>query len=341
MDTINIGLTGDVMLGRGVDATLRQQPPEYVWGDMIDVLRHPDFTFVNLECALTHIAERAPDGSVKPFYFRSSPHHVDALLAAGVDCVSIANNHICDFGTEGLLETIHTLDTAGIAHAGAGTDARAAMEPAVLRHAGRAVALVAFADHPLEWAAGPDRPGFNYTPVTTAATTFHRIEQSLRIARDAADFVIFSIHWGPNMRERPSESFRQFARAVMDEGADLFWGHSAHVLQGIEIYRGKPILYDTGDFIDDYAVDLRLRNDLGALFRVVIEAGRVASIEIRPVKISGRQVNKAAGAEREWVGSRLSRLSAELGTHIEVTPHSIAVPVSHFRRTGPRGSRHR
>jgi poly-gamma-glutamate synthesis protein (capsule biosynthesis protein) len=129
-----------------------------------------------------------------------------------------------------------------------------------------------------------------------------------------ADTVIFSNHWGPNMVQRPKETFRRFARAVMDRGVDIYYGHSAHVFQGVEIYRGKPILYDTGDFIDDYAVDPKMRNDWSFLFRVSVEGGTFEGLDLTPVKLSYAQVDLATGDEREIILDRMERLSAELDT---------------------------
>ncbi len=129
-----------------------------------------------------------------------------------------------------------------------------------------------------------------------------------------AETVIFSNHWGPNMVERPNDLFRRFARAVIDRGADVYYGHSAHVFQGVEIYRNKPILYDTGDFIDDYAVDPRLRNDRSFLFRVSVEKGEFGRLELLPVALSYARVDLATGNEREAILGRMERLSIEMGT---------------------------
>ncbi len=137
--------------------------------------------------------------------------------------------------------------------------------------------------------------------------------------------VIFTIHWGPNMRVRPMPNFREFARAVLDAGADVFWGHSAHLVQGIEIYKGKPILYDTGDFIDDYTVDEWERNDLSALFLVNIITPVVHSLELVPVRISNMQVNLATGLDREWFTKRVMRLCQEMGTEIVSGPDRLHI----------------
>jgi poly-gamma-glutamate capsule biosynthesis protein CapA/YwtB (metallophosphatase superfamily) len=142
-----------------------------------------------------------------------------------------------------------------------------------------------------------------------------RVERTVSYVREmGVDTIIFSNHWGPNMVQRPKETFRRFARAVIDRGVDIYYGHSAHVFQGVEIYRGKPILYDTGDFIDDYAVDPKMRNDWSFLFRVSVEEGTFERLDLIPVKLSYARVDLATGDERETILDRMERLSAEMGT---------------------------
>jgi poly-gamma-glutamate synthesis protein (capsule biosynthesis protein) len=279
---------------------------------------------INLECALTAVRLPARDGHDKAFHFRADPEVVESLRIAGVDFVSLANNHAGDFGAEGLVETVRVLDAAGIRHAGAGPDAEAARRPAVLAVGGWRVAVVAFADYPAEWAAS-DSPGINYVPVSTDPEYFQHVRAAIDDARASADFVVFCIHWGPNMRAAPTPAFQAFARAVIDAGADLFWGHSAHVVQGVELWHDKPVLYDTGDFVDDYAVDPELRNDLSALFLLRVRPPHVERLELVPVKIDDMQVNRAAGDDRAWVVERFARLSADMGTRVTAAGGRIAV----------------
>lgn len=308
---------GDVMLGRGVDEALRRRsPPAHPWGDLLPVLEAADLVLVNLECALTERTERWTDGGEKPFYFRADPSAASALTAGRVGFASVANNHIGDFGWAGLEDTLAALDRAHIAHAGAGTDRADAHEPARLVLGGTRVSVVAFADYPAEWRAAATTPGMNYTPVTLDPRVFAEVARQIATARERADFVIFSIHWGPNMRAWPSQEFRAFARAVIDAGADVFWGHSAHVVQGVEFHRGRPILYDTGDLLDDYAVDPHLRNDLSALFVVRASPPAVEAIEIVPVQISDMQANLARGIERDWFVRRFRTRCAELDVDV-------------------------
>jgi poly-gamma-glutamate capsule biosynthesis protein CapA/YwtB (metallophosphatase superfamily) len=309
---VTLAFAGDVMLGRLVNESLDPANPARPWGDLLPLMKAAELTFVNLECALTARTARWTDGGFKPFYFRATPAAAVATLVAGdVDFVSVANNHIGDYGSDGLLDTLAALDRAGIAHAGAGIDRWSACEPVPLTTDGLRVSVVAFADYPVEWRAGPTTPGINYTPISLALEDFDEVAHQLAVARERADLVVCSIHWGPNMRAWPTSEFRAFAHAVIDGGADLFWGHSAHVAQGVEFRRGRPILYDTGDLLDDYAVDAHLRNDLSALFLVHLRPPLVENVEIVPVQIEDLQVNLARGQARDWFLERFTARCAE------------------------------
>jgi poly-gamma-glutamate capsule biosynthesis protein CapA/YwtB (metallophosphatase superfamily) len=319
-------LAGDVMIGRLVNESLvRGKEYGRPWGDVLPTLRAADLFFANLECALTHRTERWSDGGYKPFYFRADPAAVKTLELGRVDFASVANNHIGDFGLAGLRDTLAALDRAGIAHAGAGIDRLSARQPALLTRAGARVAVVAFADYPVEWTATATAPGINYTPVSLAPEYFDELKVTLAVAREQADLVVFSIHWGPNMRERPSREFQEFAHAVIDAGADIFWGHSAHVVQGIEFRRGHPILYDTGDLVDDYAVDPRLRNDLSAVFLLTVTPPTVPEIEVVPVRIADLRANVARGRDRDSFLERFNARCAELGTAVVLAPGRVHV----------------
>lgn len=323
-----LALAGDVMLGRGVDAALRAMTPEEPWGDLLPLFQAADLRVVNLECAIT--AHRRPwTRTPKVFHFGAHPSAVAVLAAARIDAVSLANNHTLDFEEAGLLDTLAYLDAAGIRHAGAGRDLEAARRPALLDAGDVRVALVAVTDNEPDFEAGPDRPGTSYLPVSLDPIVLESVEVMVGAARDAgARVVVFSNHWGPNMVERPSDLFRAFAQAVIDRGADVYYGHSAHLVQGIEVYRGRPILYDTGDFLDDYAVDPVLRNDRSCLFRLAVERGGVVGLDIVPVALSYARVERAQGDEREAILDRVTRLSAELGTSLVPRDGRLELPLA-------------
>jgi poly-gamma-glutamate synthesis protein (capsule biosynthesis protein) len=332
---ITIALTGDVMLGRMVNETIFAEGFAYPWGNVLPLLKRAGLLCINLECALTAHAARGRDGGFKPFHFRADPSVVRTLQAAGVDCASLANNHSLDFGAEGLLETIAVLDRAGIEHVGAGANRAAAEAAAVFEVRGTRIGILGCADYPREWTAGEDAPGINYTPVALEAERFERVQQLIATARAACDLLVFCIHWGPNMRDRPTASFQRFARAVLDAGADIFWGHSAHVVQGAEVREGKLILYDAGDFVDDYAIDPELRNDLSALFLIELRPPGVERVTVMPVKIDNMQVNLAEGADREWFVRRFRRLCDEMGTSTERVEEGLRIPVTELTGVQP------
>ena len=315
---ISLALIGDVMLGRKVDEALKDHMrPEEPWGDVMPLLKTADLRIINLECAITD-NEQPWTRTPKVFHFRAKPSAIETLRTARVDVCSLANNHTLDFEEQGLLDTLKHLEAAGIRHAGAGRNQNEAADPAILTvRVGRThrVALLAFTNNEPPFAAGTDRPGTNYLPVSLDPSVLGRVERAVADVREmGVDTVIFSNHWGPNMVQRPNEIFRRFARAVIDRGVDIYYGHSAHVFQGVEIYRGKPILYDTGDFIDDYAVNSELRNDWSFLFQVSVEGGRFERLDLTPVKLSYARVDLATSGEREAILDRMEHLSAEMGT---------------------------
>lgn len=315
---LTLAFAGDVMLGRGVDEALQTLRPEQPWGDLIPHLTSADLRIVNLECALTTHRQPWAHGRRKMFHFRAAPSAVRVLQTAHIDACALANNHILDFEEQGLRDTLRTLTVAGIKHAGAGINIREAARPALLEVTGkhpRLVALLAFTDNQPEFAAQTARPGTNYLEISLDPATLARIRSSIDQARNmGAELVVFSNHWGGNFIERPSLDFRNFARRVIELGADIYYGHSAHICQGVEIHQGKPILYDTGNFIDDYAVDPLLRNDRSCLFKLGFEGRHFRRLELLPVTLSMARVALAKGHEREAIFSRMEQLCAELGT---------------------------
>lgn len=306
------------MLGRLVDRHVVANSalvPEYVWGNTLSVWRQMDLRMVNLECV---IAATGEPWVPKVFHFRAGPRAIDVLLAAGIHLVSLANNHVLDFGAEALRECLARLGRAAIQHAGAGETGREAAAPALLAAGGATLAVVALTDGEPEWVARSDRPGTNYVRCTAtglAEPDRTRVAGVLAQARAAADLVVVSAHvganWGP-----PTAQTQALAHELIDLGADLYWGHSNHTVGGIELYQGKPILYACGDFVDDYAVHPAERNDLSCLFEVTVDGGRATRLRLHPVRIEGLRVNLAAGEDLRWMHRWLRDRTAEFHTKL-------------------------
>jgi poly-gamma-glutamate synthesis protein (capsule biosynthesis protein) len=315
-----IGLTGDVMLGRLVDERQQKRPPEAVWGSMYERLQSEDALFVNLECCLSTRGEPW-QRTYRPFHFRADPDWaVPALESAGVDYCAPANNHVLDFRKVALRDTLDELDDADIAHAGAGRTLDDALDPAFVTVDDLTVAIVSFTDNVPEYAADDTSPGTAFIEIDVENDeTRETVREALDRARqNDPDLVVASLHWGPNMVEEPPESFRTFGQWLVDEGVDVIHGHSAHVFHGIEVYDGKPILYDTGDFVDDYAVDDRLRNDRSFLFELSSTAdGRLTELRLVPIEIDDCAVHSADTDPAQWSRDRMQSLSEEFGTTLE------------------------
>jgi poly-gamma-glutamate synthesis protein (capsule biosynthesis protein) len=337
MDRLRLGFTGDVMFGRKVDEHYREpsRPPAAVWGSMEEPLHALDGLFVNLECCLS--TRGSPwTATYHPYHFRADPDWaLPALTHAGVSWVTLANNHCLDFGVDALGDTFDALETAGIPFCGAGVDETDAWRPSVVDVGGLTVALVGFTDNTPEFAATADSPGTAYFDVADDPDR-STVEGALDAARAAdPDLLVASLHWGPNMVERPPVSFQRFAHWLADAGVDLVHGHSAHVFQGVELYDGVPILYDTGDFVDDYAVDPRLRNDRSFLFEAVTTVdGDVESVRLHPTEITRYTVSRASTPVAAWSRDRMIHLSEEFGTRFSREGEALVVDVRPDGRSG-------
>jgi len=285
---------GDVMLGRLVNQVLANAQFTYVWGDTIDIIKKADFSLINLECPISSKGKKW-NKTFKVFHFRANLDAIQALNCASIDYVSLANNHILDYDVEALLDTLDILDKNNISYSGAGRNLKEAMKPAIIERQLKPtnnnscynvynkevnnidnkntirIGLISLTDNEPEWEAKDDLAGINYIPTTLASDRYYyRVQNEIENAKKQSDLVIVSSHVGPHFRETPSTKYVNFAHKIIDFGADIYWGHSNHMPQGIELYKHnnntKIILYDCGDFIDDYAIDSNYRNDLSFIF---------------------------------------------------------------------------
>lgn len=311
MESLKLLFVGDVMLGRGVNAVLRDEGADYPWGNTLSIFRGADLRIANLECT---ISDRGSPWPEKEFCFRSDESNIGVLKAAGIEAVSLANNHSLDFGIDALSDTLAILDHAGIAHAGAGPNLAAAFTPAVFTAAGVRIALVSFTDNEPNWEAGEDRPGVAYVPVDFGEDRAARLFNTIRDAQRAAEIVIVAAHWGPNWGYLPPPPHIPFAHRMIDVGADVVFGHSGHVFRGIEIYGDRPIMYCAGNFIDDYAVDEDERNDESFIFVVERDAEKIRRLHLYPTVITDCQARMAEHPYAERIAMKMARLCSKLGT---------------------------
>jgi poly-gamma-glutamate capsule biosynthesis protein CapA/YwtB (metallophosphatase superfamily) len=301
---VKLALAGDTMLGRGVAERLATAPPESLFApELVAAVDEADLCLLNLECC---ISERGAPAVARTFHFRAPPVAVEALAHLGVDCVTIANNHALDFGPEALLDTFSHLASRGIAWVGAGAEIASARAPVVLEAGGFRLGVLALTDHPSEDAAGATRPGVAYANLARGRVPGWVVDAIAALDTDA---ILVTPHWGSNMTAEPMEHVRGAARALLASGATVVAGHSAHVFHGI----APRVLYDLGDFLDDYRVDRQLRNDLGLLFLLDLASSRLEAI---PLKLEFAHTRFADGDEAAWIRRRFRGVCAAFGTAV-------------------------
>jgi poly-gamma-glutamate synthesis protein (capsule biosynthesis protein) len=357
MDTLKILLTGDVMTGRGIDQVLPhpgspllyephiRDARDYVrlaekkcgpiehalacedlWGDALATMERlaPDLRIVNLETAVTTCDEAWAD---KGIHYRMHPANAPCLTAAGIDCCVLANNHLLDWGREGLAETLRTLHAAGMHTAGAGADEAAAWAPAALPRAGGAGRLLVFAcatessGVPPDWAATERYSGVALLPDLSDASA-RRLAGEVARHRHSGEPVVVSIHWGANWGETIPAAHRAFAHRLIELGAaDVVHGHSSHHPLAAEVYRGRLVLYGCGDLINDYegiTPHGDLRSDVGCLYFATLQAqgGALQRLEIVPLQIRRLRLDAADAQARLWVERLFNRGGRALGTQV-------------------------
>ena len=237
---LKIVAVGDLAFNGRYHRLLDRHGPEYPLGEVLPHWCDADLRFGNLESPLT----ARPKVTPSKLTLRGAPHAIDALQYARFDFVAVANNHMMDYGPEGLAETCDKLDVAGIAHAGAGDNNGAACAPAILNHNGHTIGLLAYCD---VWQVSPlyareRSPGVAPLRVSDCVAQIQELRRQV-------DWVIVQLHWGQEMAQMPSPEQRAWARSLVDAGADLVLGHHPHVLQPAEIVDGVPVFYSLGDFL--------------------------------------------------------------------------------------------
>ncbi len=352
---LKLFLCGDVMTGRGIDQALPHPVQsdlyetyvkdarvylniaeqksgnipaplsrDYIWGDALKVWDEdlPEFKLINLETSITTHPVPWPEKGIN---YRMNPENVEVLTAAGIDHCSLANNHMMDWGKEGLLETLNTLQAAGIKFSGAGRNQQQAEEPSVLETPKSRIIIFSYAFQnsgvPWRWRAGKEEPGVNLL------NDFDRDEilkvklQTGEIKKDN-DIIIFSVHWGPNWGYSIPEKHRQFAHMLIDEaGVDLIYGHSSHHPLGMEVYKNKLIIYGAGDFINDYegiSGHEEFRGELALMYfpELETESGNLKSLKMVPMEIRKFRLHFASDNDARWLQKRLDTESEKFGAGV-------------------------
>ncbi|HTS41256.1 MAG TPA: CapA family protein [Xanthobacteraceae bacterium] len=352
---VRLFLCGDVMTGRGIDQVLahpckphlyegyvgsasdyvalaerangpipRHVDDSYVWGVALTELNRmqPDARIINLETSVTRSEDYAPKG----INYRMSPENAGCLVAAGIDCCGLANNHILDWGRTGLLDTLSTLDRLRIKTAGAGRNLDQAKAPAVLDIADKCRVLVfslasATSGTSRSWAAEPQSPGVNFLRNLSDAMA-NRLAEEITHVRQPHDIVVLSLHWGGNWGYEIGEEQRHFAHALIDlADVSIIHGHSSHHARAMEVYRNRLILYGCGDFLNDYEGITGhddYRDDLALMYFADVDLATrdLAALVLVPLQIRQFRLVRPFGQDIEWLQATLDRECRKFGARV-------------------------
>jgi poly-gamma-glutamate capsule biosynthesis protein CapA/YwtB (metallophosphatase superfamily) len=306
----------------------------YIWGDALTAFQRmaPDARIINLETSVTTSDTHWPG---KGIHYRMHPKNIPCLTAADIDCCVLANNHILDWGYQGLSETLETLHRANIQTSGAGNNHEQADAPAIIEVAEHSRVMVfsygmQSSGVPYEWAAGSDKPGVNLLPgllkITLQQTVGH-----IQALKQTGDIVVASIHWGGNWGYHIPDEHIQIAHGLIDSaGVDVVHGHSSHHPIGIEVYNNKPILYGCGDFLNDYegiSGYERYRDDLALMYFVRLEpqTGKLNSLEMVPTQIKRFRSNRTSQEDTLWLQKSLDRECKQFGGRVDLSQDQTLV----------------
>lgn len=355
---ITMFMSGDVMLGRGIDQVLphpsdpviyeqymrnakgyvkiaeQMNGPipspvrcSYIWGDAIEELERvsPDLRIINLETSITKSNDYWKN---KGIHYRMNPENIDCLTTAKINYCSLANNHVLDWGYSGLIETLETLNKVNVKSAGAGSTLQEAEIPAVLEIKGKGRVLVfsygvTTSGIPLSWRASDKKPGVNLLK-DLSRKTVNSIKEKVEEIGQQGDIIVISIHWGGNWGYEISLTQVKFAHNLIDRaGVDVIHGHSSHHVKGIEVYKDKLIIYGSGDFLNDYegiGGYEYFRDDLALMYFVSVEpsTGKLVRLQMTPTQIKHFRVNRASKADVLWLRDILNREGKKLGTRVKL-----------------------
>jgi poly-gamma-glutamate capsule biosynthesis protein CapA/YwtB (metallophosphatase superfamily) len=277
-EEMTIAAVGDLMLGGRVEPFLKEFGPAYPFTEVMPTLGKADVVVGNLE---SPISLRGKAVENKKFTLRAGPLAATALRQAGVRVVTLANNHSMDFGPLALQDTLAALDENGILSAGAGMDLDDARSPALLKVKGKTLAFLSYSlTFPLEFFASVSRPG-------TAPGYSDYVKTDIEKARKRADLVIVSFHWGAELMTAAKDYQVELSHQAIDWGADLVLGHHPHVLQELEIYKGRLIAYSLGNFVFGSESN---RTNTSMILLLTFQGNTLVRVEAVPLDVNNYRV---------------------------------------------------
>jgi poly-gamma-glutamate synthesis protein (capsule biosynthesis protein) len=292
---------GDVMLDRGIRKQIELHNVDYPFARISDLVSSFDLAFCNLECPIS--ARGASTGKI--YCFRADTQFFAGVQNAGFDIFSLANNHTIDWGRIACMDTKELIERASLFGIGAGETQKQAQQAVIVTKNNLKLAFIAAIGPPLEglvWRK--DRPGPSQPTLEELCAEITRI-------RDSVDFVIVSLHWGVEYQHIPQPQQVLWARRLVDTGADLICGHHPHVLQSIEKYKDRIILYSLGNFVFDQH---KLYQRQTGIFSCIFKRGMIDSAQFYPVIIEDMQPHCADSETYVTIHEKLNRISSQFNT---------------------------
>ncbi len=299
---VKLKFVGDIMFAGSVERLLNQHGYKYPYKYVGQHLKDAHLTAANLE---TSVSTRGTAEN-KQYAFRSHPSNIPELARAGVDVVTLANNHSMDYGAVSLLDTMSYLKTNKISFVGAGKDRTQAFSPTYRTANGVRVAYLGFSRvvPTTAWMAGTNKPGTaeTYNPATAI--------KSIATAQKNADLVVVLAHWGVERNDLPEAYQKTLARQYIDAGADLVVGSHPHVLQGFEQYKGKWIAYSLGNFI--FTTNRNEKTWDSGILTATCTKNAACDLQFLPVLTKYAQPKPMTGKQAETLLQRLSKASYQV-----------------------------
>ncbi len=263
---------GDFLTGINIEHFTRNEGADYPYRRIKPLIDKYDLVFANLESSIT---ERGKPVTNKAWVFRTSYFCASFLPSLGLDVVSLSNNHILDYGKDGLIDTIDFLKKNNIAYCGAGMNEEEARKPAVISSGNRKILFLAYNDLP---------PSYYYAKRSkygSAQINDEKIISDIRKHKTKDNLVFISLHWGIEHSTQIKPEQIEQAHKYIDAGADGIIGHHPHVPQGVEIYKGKPVFYSLGNAVNGYYNQKYMPNIFGA---VKIKDGNISEVRVIPIE---------------------------------------------------------
>ncbi len=319
---ISVIAVGDILFDRQVGSLIDSKGPDEPFRCVSSILASSEITMANLECPLSTKGSKLANKDVT---FRGRTQAVVGMKNSGIDVVSLANNHALDCGPEALQDTIALLGKYGIGHSGAGMNINEALKAAYIEAGGKKkdkkVAFLAFSYmipagfYPTEQKAG----------IAPARPKTELVTKAIKEASKNADFVFCSFHWGIEYQDYPVQYQTDLAHLCIDSGADLVLGHHPHVIQGIELYKGKLIAYSLGDFVFDH---FSRKTGEAFILKCNVSQEKTLSATMVPVYLTSYgQPRIVQGEEADAILSRLSKISTRFGTKLQIDQNQAILEI--------------